>query len=153
EQELALGDRAHWGNCRYYVCASRYAPQVAAYTRLFGTDNLCVLAFERLVAEPAHELQRLFGFLGIDLPGELSLPRENSTRAARFPGLHKGLRDSGLKAMLRGLWQRSAGTGLGRMARSMYYRDKQGVVPEEDLRRVRTLLQAHGMDSYLAEAA
>ncbi|MGN6513582.1 MAG: sulfotransferase family protein [Lysobacteraceae bacterium] len=153
EEELALGARAHWGNCRYYVGASRYGLQIAEYTARFPAGHVCVLAFERLVAEPERELRRLFAFLGIQPPAQLALPRENRTRAARFEWLHSGLRQSGIKPMLRGLWERSAGTRVGRMARSMYYRDKAEFVSQEDLQRVRALLREQGMESPMEEAA
>ena len=153
EEELALGTRAHWGNCRYYVGASRYGLQIAAYAARFPAGNVCVLSFERLVAEPERELRRLFAFLDIRPPAQLSLPRENRARAARFQWLHAGLRESGIKPMLRGLWDRSAGTRFGRMARSMYYRDKVDFVSPEDLQRVKALLRDQGMDSPMEEAA
>lgn len=153
EEELSLGDRAHWGNSRYYVGASRYARQIAAYAERFPAENLCVLGFEQLVADPQNELRRLFAFLGLAPPAQLALPRENGARAARFPWLHSGLRDSGLKPMLRGFWKRSEKTRLGRMARSMYYQKKVGFVPDEDLQRVRILLRNHGLNSNMAEAA
>ena len=153
EEELALGARANWGNCRYYVGASRYGMQIAEYAARFPADNVCVLSFERLVAEPERELRRLVAFLGIRPPARLALPRENGARAARFEWLHSGLRESGIKPMLRGLWDRSAGTRFGRMARSMYYRDKANFVSQEDLHRVRGLLRELHMDSPMEEAA
>lgn len=153
EEELALGARANWGNCRYYVGASRYGVQIAEYAARFPAGNVCVLSFERLVAEPERELRRLFAFLGIRPPARLALPRENGARAARFEWLHSGLRESGIKPMLRGLWNRSAGTRFGRMARSMYYRDKADFVSQEDLQRVRGLLRELHMDSPMEEAA
>ena len=153
EEELGLGARANWGNCRYYVGASRYGVQIAEYTARFPAGNVCVLSFERLVAEPERELRRLFAFLGIQPPAQLALPRENGARAARFEWLHSGLRESGIKPMLRGLWDRSAGTRFGRLARSMYYRDKVDFVSQEDLQRVRGLLRELHMDSPMEEAA
>ena len=145
-QELAMGDAAHWGNCSYYVGASRYARQIAAFRRLFPPGAICVLSFERLVAGPEAELRRLFGFLGIALPeGPLALSRENPSRAARFAWLHHGLRKSGLKAFVAGAVRPLLETPAGRLIRSAYYRDKISVVSDDELHEVDGMLADSGV--------
>lgn len=154
EEELALGDQAHWGNCRFYVGASRYQPQIEAFHRHFPRERVCVLSFESLVADPDKTLRRLFDFLGLDAPaGQLALPRENASRAARFPWLHSGLRQSGIKPIIAGLLKSTSSSRIGHMAKSVYYREKAKVVSDEDLAKLATLLQAQGLEPFMALAA
>lgn len=152
-EELALGNAANWGNCRYYVGASRYGPQIARFQRYFPSENICVLSFERLVSAPATELRKAFDFLGIAPPQRLQLPRENESRAARFPLLHAGLRHSGLKPLIAGLLERGVGARLGQAARSVYYRGKCRVASDEELAELNCLLREEGLDSPTAHAA
>ena len=154
EEELALGERANWGNCRYYVGASRYAPQLQRFRRLFPPEQVCVLRFEELVAGSEDALHELFAFLGIAPPaGEFALPQENKSRAARFPWLHDSLRGSSLKPVIAALLKGGLSTRLGRAAQSMYYRDKVQVVSDEELQRVRAMLREEGLETPLAHAA
>jgi hypothetical protein len=152
-EELALGDEANWGNCRYYVGASRYSTQIARFRRFFPPQNICVLSFERLVSEPAVELRRAFDFLGIAPPEPLELPLENKSRAARFPLLHAGLRHSGLKPLINGLLDRGVGARLGQAAKSVYYREKFRVASGDELDALRELLRKEGLDGPIADAA
>jgi hypothetical protein len=154
EEELALGDDAHWGNCRYYVGASRYTQQLERYRRLFAPGNICVLAFEKLIAEPDVELRRMFHFLDIAPPADpLKLPLENKSRPVRFPRLHDSLRKSGLKPAIAGVLKNTMSMKLGQAARSIYYREKLQLVPEQDLGRIRELLRQEGLDPLTALAA
>lgn len=153
QEELALGDSAHWGNSRYYVGASRYAPQIERYRRYFPPEQICVLSFEKLISEPEVELRKAFDFLGITPPDTLALPLENKSRAARFPRLHAGLRKSGLKPLVAGLLDRGAGSRLGQAAKSIYYREKFRVASGEELDQVRSLLRKEGLDCPMADAA
>ena len=154
EEELALGDTANWGNCSFYVGASRYSPQLRQYYRYFAPENVCVLAFEKLVRQPDRELRKMFSFLGIAAPdGPLALPLENKSRAVRFPRLHHGLRESGLKPVIAGLLKSSLSTRIGRAATSVYYRERTQLVSESELARVEALLREQGLDPFLAQAA
>jgi hypothetical protein len=115
---------------------------------------VCVLAFEDLVSDTDAVLRRLFGFLGIAAPaGPLVLPRENKSRATRFPLLHSGLRATGLKPVLSHLLKHSLGGRIEEAAQSLYYRERARIVSDEDLRRVRTLLREEGLDAPVAQAA
>jgi len=153
QEELALGESAHWGNSRYYVGASRYTPQIERYQRYFPPEQICVLSFEKLISQPEVELRRAFEFLGLPAPDTLALPIENKSRAARFPLLHAGLRKSGLKPLVAGLLDRGAGTRLGQAAKSVYYREKFRVASGEELAQVRNLLRKEGLDCPIADAA
>jgi hypothetical protein len=154
EEELALGKDANWGNCRYYVGASRYASQLKAYHRYFPPQQVCVLSFEDLVRDGDTQLRRLFAFLGITAPAvPLALPRANKSRATRFPLLHDTLRASGLKPVLTSLLKRGLRGRVEQAAESLYYREHATVVPDEDLDRVRTLLRDEGLDEPVARAA
>jgi hypothetical protein len=154
EEELALGDDAHWGNCRYYVGASRYERQIDRFRRKFPAQNICVLSFEKLVADPDLELRRMFRFLDIAEPtGALALPLENKSRLVRFPMLHESLRRSGLKPMLAGMLKTNMSKKLGQTAKSIYYREKGQLVSRQDLDRVGALLRQEGVDPVAALAA
>jgi hypothetical protein len=154
EEELALGESAHWGNCHYYVGASRYTPQLERYRRMFAPQNICVLSFEKLVAEPDIELRRMFRFLDIAAPvGTLALPRENKSRPLRFPRLHDSLRRSGLKPMIAGVLKSKISMKLGQTAESIYYREKLQLVSQQDLDRIGALLRQQGLDPVKALAA
>jgi hypothetical protein len=130
DEERALGRGAHWGNCRYYLGASRYHVQLQEYWRWFPRDQVCVLSFERLLADPAHELRRLFAFLDLEPAGELSLPAENRARAARFPRANRWLRSSGLRPLVVRLLQRHLSSGLREAVASRYYRAADPFPPE-----------------------
>lgn len=154
EEELALGDDANWGNCRYYVGASRYARQLREFHRYFAPEQVCVLSFEKLVAEPDSEVRKIFEFLEIALPaGTLALPVANKSHVARFPALHSGLRESRLKPLIAGLLKNTMGTRIGQSARSFYYRETVQVVSNEDLDRVGVLLREEGLSTSMAQAA
>jgi hypothetical protein len=146
EEELALGDDAHWGNCNFYLGASRYKRQIAAFRALFRPEAICVLSFERMNAEPDFELRRLFEFLGITMPPTpLTLSRENPSRAARFPWLHHGLRRSGLKALVESAARPLLEKRAGALLRSVYYQGKAQVVSDAELDSINQLLVSSGV--------
>jgi sulfotransferase family protein len=148
EEELALGDDANWGNCAYYVGASRYSRQLQMFYRFFEPESVCVLSFEKLVADPEVELGRLFEFLGIPAPaGPLALPSANRARSARFPGFNRALHASGLKPLVSGLLKRALPQHLERAAKSTYYRRGSRVVSDDELSRLARLLQDAGVES------
>lgn len=151
EEELALGEDANWGNCAYYVGASRYQRQLQAFHRHFAPSSVCVLSFEALLADPGTELGRLFAFLGIPAPaGPLALPSANRARGARFPGFNRALHASGLKAMVAGALKKSLPGRLERAAKSMYYRRGARVVSDGELARVERLLREAGLEPMAA---
>lgn len=148
EEELALGEDANWGNCAYYVGASRYAQQLQAYYRYFAPESVCVLSFEKLIADPEAELGRLYAFLGIAAPpGPLALPSANRSRAARFSGFNRVLHASGLKTLVSGALKRSLPKRLEQAAKSAYYRRGTRVVQDDELDRLDRLLRDAGLDS------
>jgi len=146
EEELALGDDANWGNCRFYVGASRYGRQLREFHRHFPADKVCVLSFEKLLADPATELARLFEFLEIPPPhGPLSLPKANGSRAARFPVFNSALHRSGAKRLVSSALKSVFPERLSQAAKSMYYRRGVRTVSEEDLAQVAALLRNAGL--------
>lgn len=147
EEELALGEGAHWGNSAYYVGASRYQAQLQAFHRRFQADRICVMSFEALLARPEVELRRLYAFLGIDVPpGGLALPKANGKRAARFSRLNRALHVSGFKPAVSGALKRILPASLEQAAKSAYYRRGAGSVSAQDLERARRLLVDAGLD-------
>ena len=153
EEELALGEDAHWGNCAYYVGASRYSQQLQAFYRYFAPESVCVLCFEKLIADPDAELGRLFAFLGIAAPaGPLALPSANRSRGARFPVFNRALHASGLKSLASGILKRNLPKRLEQVAKSAYYRRGSRIVSEDELFRLDRLLRDAGLDSAPARA-
>lgn len=146
EEELALGEDADWGNCAYYVGASRYSQQLQAFYRHFAPENVCVLAFEKLIADPEAELGRLFAFLGIDAPGRLTLPSANRSRAARFPLFNRALHASGLKSLVSGALKSGLPKRLEQATKSAYYRRGSRVVADDELARLDRLLRDAGLE-------
>lgn len=131
DEERALGAAAHWGNCRYYLGASRYHEQLQEYWRWFPRRQVCVLSFERMLADPAHELGRLFAFLDLAPPAvKLALPTENRAGTARFPRVNRWLRASGLRPAVARVLQRRLSPGLREAVASSYYRAADPVPPE-----------------------
>lgn len=148
EEELALGKEANWGNCRFYLGASRYLQQLDEYYRYFATENICVLSFEQLIADPERQLRRLFAFLGIAPPlGRITLPRANKSRAARFPALNSCLRASGLRPLVAEVLKRALPDRLKQEVRSAYYRDGVRVVTDDELVALGNLLRDEGLES------
>lgn len=146
EEELALGDGAHWGNSAYYVGASRYARQLQAYRRHFAPEQICVLSFERLLADPDRELRRLHAFLGIGVPAErLALPSANRARTARFPVFNHALHASGFKSLLSGTLKRAMPARWQAAAKSAYYRSGGRTTSDGELAKVERLLREAGL--------
>ena len=146
EEELALGDEANWANCPFYVGASRYDRQLREFHRHFPADKVCVLSFEKLVAEPATELARLFNFLEIPPPhGPPSLPKANGSRAARFPAFNSALYRSGAKLLVSSALKRVLPEKLSQAAKSMYYRRGARIVSDEELAQVAGMLRSAGV--------
>ncbi len=55
-----------WGDFWRYAESSLYAPRLRAYLERFGRENVRVLLFDDLAADPAGAMRGLFGFLGVD---------------------------------------------------------------------------------------
>ncbi len=147
EEELALGDDANWGNSQFYVGASRYSRQLREFHRYFAPENVCVLSFESLVAEPEPTLRSLFTFLGISVPsGPLVLPFANRKRAARFSTFNSVLHGSGIKPFVSGLLKKSLPGRLEKAAKYAYYREGGRVVSDNELDKLRVLLRDEGLD-------
>jgi hypothetical protein len=60
----------------HYVDAGRYAQQLRPFVEAFGPDQLLVLSYEELTADPEAELRRCFGFIGVDEDLVTDLGRE-----------------------------------------------------------------------------
>ncbi|MEJ6396204.1 sulfotransferase [Gymnodinialimonas sp. 2305UL16-5] len=65
-----------------------YADQVARYLEMFGPDQVLVLRFEEIAQDPSGVVSRVLDFLDLpDFDEPVSLPRTNTRREPRFPGL------------------------------------------------------------------
>ena len=78
-----------------------YARQLGRYFDLFKRDQLLIMLYEDLVADPAEGLKTIFAFLDIDprvtVPADTIQERVNATRLRNFPG-----RADALLSFLRG---------------------------------------------------
>lgn len=146
EEELALGKRANWGNCAFYVGASRYREQLQAWHAHFPAHSICVLSFERMLADPEAELGRLFDFLDIPAPDTLALPSANRGRSARFSVFNGALHATGLKPRIADLLKWLLPGDLERRLKSIYYRPGARLVSDEELQRVEYLLGEEGVE-------
>jgi Sulfotransferase family len=146
EEELALGHRANWGNCAFYVGASRYREQLRTWHEHFPAQSICILSFERMLADPQAELGRLFDFLDIPAPDTLALPSANRGRAARFSGFNGALHATGLKPRIADLLKRLLPERLERRLKSLYYRPGARVVSDHELGRLEYLLREEGLE-------
>jgi hypothetical protein len=146
EEERALGRAAHWGNSHYYLGATRYLPQLQRYLQHFPADQICVLSFEQLIADPPAVLRRLYAFMGLPAPAaEHTLPTANRARAPRFPLANRLLRASGLRPWVgRVLRQHLPARAQDRLA-ATFYRHGAPDIPEEALVRLEALIRDEGL--------
>lgn len=105
-----------------YAAYSAYAMQLEPYLRAWSSDSLLLVAYERLVAEPDLELERIFRFLGDPSPeppvwreeaGARNVSAERLRRSGtrerllRVPAL-RGLKEAlppSLRALAKRPWQ------------------------------------------------
>lgn len=93
-------------NDPHYRSVSHYARQLQEYVRHFALERIYTLTYEALVADPLGELNRLYGWLGIDptfRPTRLGLAsnvRPDVVRQVRGFGLLDRLRHTSLYGRL-----------------------------------------------------
>lgn len=68
----------------HYLAVGRYAEQLERYVERFGKENLLVLLYEDLAAEPGQTLERAFRFIGVDEAFRPDLEKRH--HQARTPG-------------------------------------------------------------------
>lgn len=146
DEERALGAAAHWGNSHYYLGASRYLPQLQRYLEHFPAEQVCVLSFEALLADPPAVLRRLLAFLDLPAPAEPpELPSANRAKAPRFPLANRLLRASGLRPWVgRMLRQHLPDNARDRLA-ATFYRRGAPEIPDADLARLEALVCDEGL--------
>jgi hypothetical protein len=145
-RERALGSQAHWGNCPYYLGASRYRQQLRRYYDHFPRESICVLSFERMLADPQSELGTLYQFLGLDPPGALALPSANRAKSARFGAFNRALYASGLKPMVSATLKRVLPSGFRQTLQQAYYTRGRGAVDERELEALDAILEEEGLE-------
>lgn len=146
EEERALGPDAHWGNSRYYLGASRYLPQLQRYLRHFPAEQVCVLSFEQLIADPPTVLACLYAFLGLPKPAAgYALPAANRAKAPRFPLVNRGLRASGLRPWVGRMLRDHLPAGARERLAASFYRRGAAQVPAEDLAKLAVLVREEGL--------
>lgn len=101
-EEVALGDKATFANCRMYLAQSDYTAMLERYRKIFPEKQILVLCFENVVADPELWLSRLLTFAELTHEnGQLTLPRENAnSHMARFSGIDHFLYKTGIKRFL-----------------------------------------------------
>ena len=97
---------AGWQHIWHYTAESRYGDQVTAFSERFGPDQLFVLYYESLMAEPEAELCRLHRFLGLEEVEETRTlgPRVNRSgepRSALVSAAVRRLSDSPARGLVR----------------------------------------------------
>lgn len=81
-----------------YVDRGRYLGQLLALEKLLGREALCVTTLEQTIADPATEIARVLGHLGLD-PARLkstAMPRANAY-ASLTPAQKRRLKKAGRK--------------------------------------------------------
>lgn len=118
------------------LAGSLYAEPLQRYYDLFRRDQILVLLFDDLAAEPVATLQRLYGFLGVavDHLPDMSL-QANVSGVPRFPLVHRVVElilDHRIMKRLHRYGPRGFSTWLER-GRSRYYARglKREALPEE----------------------
>ncbi len=69
--EIAKGPASNWAAASQGIRMSLYADRLAAALRLFGEENLLVLIYEDLVADPEIWTRQVSAFLGMPIDGSL----------------------------------------------------------------------------------
>ena len=102
KQEIDLGPRANYSNCRNYLNVSRYTEQIERWKSTVGENKVLVLVFEELIRDPDSVLDQLYQFLGLDPKyGAKNLGKENpSGGQSRFGWIDRRLYKTGLKTLL-----------------------------------------------------
>jgi hypothetical protein len=109
-------------NDPYYRNVSHYARQLQEYVRHFGLERIYALTYEALVADPLGELNRMYGWLGVDptfQPTTLGVAtnvRPDVVNQVRGYGLLDRLRRTSLYARLAPYLPRAARNLGGRLA-------------------------------------
>jgi hypothetical protein len=65
-RNLAKHDLLGYTKNFLYYHSGLYAPQIEAYLSAFPRDNVLILKFDDLEADPRRMIQRIYGFLGVD---------------------------------------------------------------------------------------
>jgi hypothetical protein len=76
-----------------YLADSSYGTQLGRFLSVFDRDRMLLLLTEELEADPAAAARRLFTFLGVDVPGDLSglTARLNPASVSRSRALNRWL--------------------------------------------------------------
>lgn len=126
---------------RYLLTPSRYADALERWWSVIGREDVRVLTFERLVAEPAVVLAELFDWLGLE-PVDVELHRpeaRNQSVRPRFGWLNEVMLRSGTKTALR----RVVPVGLKRRLKRVYFAPR----PEP----IATTAERHLLDELLRD--
>ena len=74
-----------------YVQTGMYGKHMARYLEFFDREQILLLVFEELIANPERELGKIFDFLGVAVPEDLDPARHHTNESAkrRSNRLHK----------------------------------------------------------------
>ncbi|MFI6711530.1 sulfotransferase family protein [Nonomuraea sp. NPDC050478] len=89
-----------WAHFWHYVRLGRYGEQLAHLFTLFPREQVLVFRYRDLVDRPAHTLDRICAFLGVDQGLLTEAPRENVTAHPDAGGRHL-LLSAALRALAR----------------------------------------------------
>ena len=88
-----IPSEAHFPAALCYRATVRYAEQVERYRDRFGADQVHVLLFDDLIADPAGMGAAVIRFLGLSEQPELAFPHANPNKRARSASLRRFLAD------------------------------------------------------------
>ncbi len=87
-----------WGQSHVYVEMGYYTEQVKRFKALFPPDQLLILFFDDLIANPQRVVDQIFDFLGLDKNVKIDLDeKHNEARVPKNAGFIRMLTKTGFK--------------------------------------------------------
>lgn len=119
-----------WGQSHAYLEMGYYTEQIKRYTELFPPDQLLILFFDDLIANPQNVINRIFDFLGLDKNVEIDFEeKHNEARVPKNAGLIRLLTKTGFKRRVFRLLPQSLQTPVKDM---FFNKDVKMKISQED---------------------
>ena len=125
-------------SARYLLRPSRQADAVLRYTETFPENQICLLRFEDMIADPQGALCKIAQLLEIDPDGfDLSAQARNASTAPRLPALNAALYRTGLKTALRAALPH----GVKQRLKPLWFGAPLATIPNADTAALREALR------------